>query len=95
MFVILLKFGAGKARAGEFMEGHKAWIQKGFDDGVFLLVGSLTPNMGGGLLASGESRADIEARVGQDPFVAEGIVEAEILEIDPARTDDRLSFLNA
>ncbi|WP_425406930.1 YciI family protein [Hwanghaeella sp.] len=95
MFVILLKFGAGKARAGEFMDGHKAWIQKGFDDGVFLLVGSLTPNMGGGLLASGESRADIEARVGQDPFVAEGIVEAEILEIDPARTDDRLSFLNA
>ena len=95
MFVILLKFGAGKARAGEFMEGHKAWIQKGFDDGVFLLVGSLTPNMGGGLLASGESRADIEARVRQDPFVAEGIVEAEILEIDPARTDDRLSFLNA
>lgn len=95
MFVILLKFGAGKARAGEFMEGHKAWIQKGFDDGVFLLVGSLTPNMGGGLLASGESRADIEARVRQDPFVAEGIVEAEILEIDPARTDDRLNFLTA
>ena len=95
MFIILLKFGANKAKAGDFMDGHKAWIAQGFDDGVFALVGSLKPNAGGGLLAAGVSRAEIEARVAQDPFVAEGIVEAEILEIDPARVDDRLSFLAA
>ncbi|RVU36079.1 hypothetical protein EOI86_12665 [Hwanghaeella grinnelliae] len=95
MFVILLKFGANKAIAGDFMEAHKAWIKQGFDDGVFAMVGSLKPNLGGGLLAMGESREEIEARVQADPFVAEGIVEAEILEIDPARADDRLAFLAA
>ena len=95
MFVILLKFGPNKDKAPAFMAGHKAWIDKGFDDGVFLMVGSLMPNAGGGILASGAARAEIEHRVGQDPFVAEGIVDAEILEIDPARADDRLAFLAA
>jgi hypothetical protein len=30
---------------------------------------------------------------GQDPFVAEGVVSAEILEIAPGRADERLKFL--
>ena len=40
MFVVLLKFAANKARAPELMEGHKAWIDQGFADGVFLLTGT-------------------------------------------------------
>lgn len=95
MYIILLKFGAQKAKAGNFMEAHKAWIKKGFDDGVFVMVGSLKPDAGGGLLATGVSREEIDARVAADPFVAEGIVEAEVLEIDPARADERLAFLAA
>lgn len=93
MFIVLLKFAANKAEAGRFMDGHKAWIQRGFDDGVFLLVGGLQPNAGGGIVAHATSLADLQNRVNNDPFVAEGVVSAEILEIDPARTDERLSFL--
>ena len=48
MFIVLLKFADNKGQAGRFMEGHQAWIKRGFDDGVFLLVGSLQPNLGGG-----------------------------------------------
>ena len=43
MFVVLLKFSANKGQAGQFMEGHKEWIRRGFDEGVFLLVGNLQP----------------------------------------------------
>lgn len=93
MFIVLLKFAANRARAGQLMEGHKAWIKRGVDDGVFLLVGSLQPNQGGGIVAHGTSRAALEERVNADPFVAEGVVGAEILEIAPALTDERLSFL--
>lgn len=94
MFVVTLKF-ADKAKAPQFMEGHNAWIRRGFDDGVFLLVGSLQPNAGGAILAHNVTRNEIEARVEQDPFVAEGVVTAEIIEIAPARADDRLAFLAA
>ena len=93
MFIVLLKFAGNKARAGQFMEGHKAWIKRGFDDGVFLLVGSLQPNQGGGIVAHNTSLADLQSRVSNDPFVAENVVSAEVMEIAPSSADERLTFL--
>jgi len=93
MFIVLLKFSGNKAQAGQFMEGHKEWIKRGFDDGVFVLVGSLQPNSGGGILAHNTSLPDLQARVNADPFVAQNVVSAEILEITPSKADDRLKFL--
>ncbi|WP_085909214.1 YciI family protein [Kiloniella majae] len=93
MFIILLKFSVNKENAGQFMDAHKAWIKQGFDEDVFLMVGSLKPGVGGVVLAHKSSLEDLEQRVEEDPFVAEKIVSAEILEIDPAKADDRLSFL--
>jgi len=93
MFVILLKFSENKSKAGEFMQGHNKWIKKGFDEGVFLLVGSLQPNLGGSVIAHNSSLIELEERVNLDPFVAENIVTAEIIEIEPKKTDERLNFL--
>ncbi len=93
MFIVLLKFSGNKGQAGQFMEGHKAWIKRGFDDGVFLLAGSLLPNLGGGVVAHNTSLADLQSRVNSDPFVAENVVSAEILEITPSKADERLKFL--
>lgn len=93
MFIVSLRFSDNKGQAGQFMQGHKAWIKRGFDDGVFLLVGSLQPNQGGGILTHNTSRADLEARVKDDPFVAENVVTADIIEITPSKADDRLAFL--
>ncbi|WP_159593373.1 YciI family protein [Chelativorans xinjiangense] len=93
MFVVLLRFSENKAKAPQFMEAHKAWIQRGIEDGVFLLVGSLEPNAGGALLAHATTLPALQARVNEDPFVAENVVGAEILEITPNRTEERLSFL--
>ena len=93
MFIVLLKFSGNKDQAGQFMEGHKEWIKRGFDDGVFLLAGSLQPNLGGGIVAHNTSLADLQSRVNSDPFVAGNGVSAEILEITPSKADDRLKFL--
>ena len=94
MFVVLRRF-ADKSKAAPLMESHKAWIKRGFDDGVFLLAGGLQPVLGGGILAHNTSLADLQSRVSDDPFVAEQVVTAEILEIAPSRVDDRLSVLAA
>jgi uncharacterized protein YciI len=93
MFIVLLRFSDNKAKAGQFMEGHKEWIKRGFDDGVFLLSGSLQPNLGGGVVAHNTSLSDLQGRVNADPFVAEKVVTAEILEIIPSKADARLNFL--
>ena len=93
MFVVLLKFSDNKSQAAQFMQGHKDWIQRGFDEGVFLLVGNLQPALGGGILAHKTSLADLQRRVNDDPFVMMNIVTADILEIALARADARLQFL--
>lgn len=93
MFIVLLKFSANKGQAGQFMDSHKAWLKRGFDDGVFLLAGSLEPGLGGGILAHHTSLTDLQSRVSGDPFVAQDVVKAEILELDPGKADERLEFL--
>ncbi|MFZ5733408.1 MAG: YciI family protein [Pseudomonadota bacterium] len=93
MFIVTLRFGANKARATEFMPQHNDWIQRGFEDGVFALVGSLQPNAGGAILAHGATRSELEERIKADPFVAHGIVSADIMEIRTSRADERLQFL--
>ncbi len=93
MFIVLLRFSDNKARASEFMDGHMDWLAKGFNEGVFLLAGSIQPNAGGGILAHNASLPELEARVDNDPFVQENVVSADIIEISPARVDEKLAFL--
>ena len=93
MFMVLLKFSDNKAQAGELMAGHNEWISRGFEEGVFLMVGSLHSGLGGAIMAHNISLADLKARVNDDPFVAQNVVSAEIHEIAPSRADERLQFL--
>ncbi len=92
MLIATLTF-ADKTKAPALLEAHNAWIQRGFADGVFLLTGSLQPNGGGAILAHQTSRAEFEARLRDDPFVAEGVVTVDFIEVAPGRVDDRLAFL--
>lgn len=93
MYIVLLRFAHNREQAGEFMQAHNTWLANGFDDGVFLLAGSLQPGQGGAVVAHGCSLEELQSRVDADPFVENQVVEAEILEISPARAEQRLSFL--
>ena len=91
--LIQLRFSHHKALAAQHMEGHKAWLQQGFDEGVFLVSGSLDGGQGGCVLAHGEPAEVLRSRVQQDPFVAEGVVSAEITSFVAHRADARMAFL--
>ncbi|WP_286235658.1 YciI family protein [Thalassotalea sediminis] len=93
MFIVLLKFSENKSQASEYMASHNDWIKKGFNDGIFLLVGSLQPGLGGSVIAHNTSKEALEVLVNADPFVKHNVVSAEIIEIDPKKADERLSFL--
>ena len=93
MFVILLKFSTHKAKAGQFMERHNSWLRDGFEKGVFLLSGSVQPKAGGAVLAHNATPEQIQAIVNEDPFVAEDVVTAEIVEISASKSIPELDFL--
>ena len=93
MFMVFLRFSNNKASAPDHMQDHNAWLKQGFDDGVFLLAGSIEPGQGGAILAHKVSGDDLAARISNDPFVAEDIVSAEIIEISPKKAAGDLQFL--
>lgn len=93
MFLVLLRFSTNKPQAGQWMDSHKTWLKNGFDDGVFLLSGSLPAAGGGAVLAHGLTREALEIKVTADPFVVHDVVSAEIIEIAASRADPRLSFI--
>ena len=43
MFIVLLRFSGDGTKASPLVPAHNEWIRRGFDEGVFLLVGSLQP----------------------------------------------------
>lgn len=93
MFVIFLRFGDNRAEAAKLMAAHNAWVREGLHSGDFLLVGSLADSAGGAILARGDDRAAIEARVARDPFVAEGVVSASVHAFTPRLAAPALDFL--
>lgn len=93
MFVVFLKFSANRSRAREWMAAHNAWLQRGFEEGVFAASGSLQEQQGGCVLAHGLDRARLEQRLGEDPFIVHDVVSAEIVEVAISRVEPRLAFL--
>ncbi|MCH6258692.1 hypothetical protein MLD52_19185 [Puniceicoccaceae bacterium K14] len=93
MFIVFLKFAENKANASQFMDGHKEWLRRGFDEDVFLMAGSLSTNSGGCILVHNTNLTELNDRVAMDPFVVEGVALAEFVEVDPSRVDERLRFL--
>jgi uncharacterized protein YciI len=93
MFLVILRFSRNRDGGPRHMDGHKAWIQQGFREGVFLVAGSLHGNQGGAVLAHNTTLAQLESRVRTDPFVTEDVVSVEIVEFSVSRTDERLTFL--
>jgi len=58
-----------------------------------MMVGSVKPQEGGAIWASACTKAELTQRVNADPFVAEKVVTAEIIEIEPNHTNEQLAFL--
>jgi len=54
------RFSANRHQAGRLTQTHKEWIQRGFDDDVFLLAGSIQPQASGAIVACGPAMAEIQ-----------------------------------
>lgn len=63
MFIVQLKFFINKSKASQYMEEHKLWIKKGIEDNIFLLVGSIKPNLGGLIIVHNISLQELEEKI--------------------------------
>ncbi|MCP1575399.1 hypothetical protein RB25_14720 [Herbaspirillum rubrisubalbicans] len=93
MYIVLLRFTEHRQRAGEFMQGHKEWLEQGFARHIFLLAGSLDSQAGGAIIAAGIPREALDQVIGSDPFVIHGVVQPEVLALKPSRLHENLNAL--
>jgi uncharacterized protein YciI len=92
MYLVLLRLADG-SRVPEHLDAHKRWLQRGFDDNVFLLTGGIPQQGGGAIIAAGLSPEELSERLAEDPFVVHGVVAPEVVELETTMSDPRLAFL--
>ena len=80
MVIIELTYTADLARIDAHMKAHMRWLNAQYAAGRFLVSGRKIPRDGGIIIATGGSRATIEALAQEDPFVANGLATARVVE---------------
>jgi uncharacterized protein YciI len=89
MFVIELIYKAALADIDAHMKAHMKFVKKYYASGHFLVSGRKLPRTGGIILAVAASRSEIDAIVGEDPFVERGLADVRITEFRASqRADD-------
>jgi uncharacterized protein YciI len=80
MFVIELTYKAALSEIDRHMKAHMAFLDEQYAAGRFVVSGRQIPREGGIIIATGGTRAEIEAVVRRDPFVARGLADARVVE---------------
>ena len=80
MFIIELIYKVDLATIDKHMPAHVKFLKKYYAAGTFVVSGRKVPRDGGIIVAAGDSRAQIEAIAAEDPFVAQGLAEARVIE---------------
>ena len=86
LFIVQLRYVQPLAEVERCLQAHRAYLQRGYEAGVFLVSGRQEPRTGGVILMRAANRAVVEAWVAQDPFHREGIAEYAVTEWHPSMT---------
>ncbi|MDF2049356.1 YciI family protein [Arthrobacter sp. Cr_A7] len=84
MYVVSLTYRVPQDIVDFHHDAHISWLQKAFDDGVFIAAGRKVPRTGG-LLLSQADRATLDASLKLDPFYTNGVADFEVVEFHAAR----------
>jgi uncharacterized protein YciI len=80
MFVIELLYKADLKEIDAHMAEHVKFLKKYYADGTFVVSGRKIPRDGGIILATGKTRAQMEALIKEDPFHKHGLAEFRVIE---------------
>ncbi|MFC3998852.1 YciI family protein [Nocardiopsis sediminis] len=93
LHILIVRYTVPADQVTPHVAEHVAYLEHHHADGTFLLSGQTVPaDIGGVILAQGE-RASVEGVSAEDPFVAAGVAEHEVITVDPGRVDPSLATL--
>lgn len=80
MFIISLTYLANTEQVDQFLSGHNDFLQKFYENGIFICSGPKIPRNGGVILCRAKSLHDVHSLIEEDPFKTNGIAKYEITE---------------
>jgi uncharacterized protein YciI len=93
VFVVLLTYVAPLEAVDQYLAEHREFLRRQYAAGVFLLSGRKEPREGGVILAAGDSREELEAILGTDPFRIHGLATYEVVRFTPTMAAPALGAL--
>lgn len=79
LYLILLTYRVPLSEVDAHLAAHRAYLERHYRAGHFLLSGRREPRSGGVILARADDRATVEAWVAEDPFHQAGVATCEII----------------
>ncbi|ASZ10431.1 GTP cyclohydrolase [Chitinophaga pendula] len=89
MYLILLQYIRPIAAIEHYMDAHKAFLEKYYKSGQFILSGRKKLKTGGLILCKASSRREVEQIIADDPLDKFQLALYEIIEFEPN------SYINA
>lgn len=95
MFLILLQYIRPLAAIEHYLDAHRAFLEKYYQSGQFILSGRRKPRSGGLILCKASSRKEVEQIIAEDPFDKYQLAMYEIIEFEPtAYVNELQSYLS-
>jgi uncharacterized protein YciI len=86
MFVIKVTYPDPNdlSRVEQFLTGHRAFLKKYYQEGVFLMAGPCQPRTGGIMISLLSDKTRLEQILQEDPFYSEKVAHYELIEFMPS-----------
>jgi len=92
MFIIELTYKKTLHEVDKFLEAHRAFLQKYYDQGVFVASGPKNPRDGGVIIALADKES-IEALVKEDPFYQNDTADYRFIQFEAVKYCDEFKSL--
>lgn len=83
MYLIMLQYIRPVAAVEHYMEQHRAFLDKYYKTGQFILAGRKKPKSGGLIICKASSRKEVEQIISEDPLDRFQLALYEIIEFEP------------
>ena len=93
MFMISISYIAPLSKVDQHIEAHVSYLDKQYAEGMFLASGKKVPRTGGIILATAQSREELDLIITQDPFYIEQVASFEVVEFIPTKAASGLAGL--
>ncbi|HEY9723000.1 MAG TPA: YciI family protein [Oscillatoriaceae cyanobacterium] len=83
MFLVLLRYTGALDTVDALLHDHRAFLERHYASGRFMLSGRRVPRVGGVILARGDDEDALREVLREDPFHVAGVAEYELIQVAP------------